>query len=78
MLRDELEFFIANQEQLVSKFPNKILIIKDKQVVGVYNSPLEAYKEAQKVHKLGTFLIQPCEIGSGAYTVTISTQEVFN
>lgn len=77
MFSEELEFFIVNQEQLVSQFPGKTLVIKDKRVIGIYNNPLEAYVETLKVYELGTFMIQPCEEGPGAYTVTISTQEVF-
>jgi hypothetical protein len=78
MLRDELQFFIANQDDLVRQYRGKVLVIKEKKIIGVYSSPLEAYIEAQKQHELGTFLIQPCEPGSEAYTVTISSHEVLS
>lgn len=77
MLKDELEFFITNQAELVKQYFGKILVIKNKGIIGVYDSALEAYLESQKENELGTFMIQPCENGMEAYTVTISSQEIF-
>lgn len=77
MLKEELDFFITNQDELVKQYAGKILVIKNKEVIGVYNNVLEAYLEAQKENELGTFMIQPCENGVEAYTVTISSQEIF-
>lgn len=73
MLKDELDFFIRNQDRLVKLYPGKVLVIKQEEVVGAYQTPLEAYLEAKKEHEPGTFMIQPCEPGPGAYTLTIAT-----
>lgn len=48
MLKDELDFFIANQPELVKQYAGKILVIKNKEIIGIYNNVLEAYLEAQK------------------------------
>ena len=77
MLKDELDYFVANQAELVKQYAGKILVIKNKAVIGVYSNVLEAYIESQKENELGTFMIQPCENGIDAYTVTISSQEIF-
>jgi hypothetical protein len=77
MLNDELTYFIENQSELVKQHAGKVLVLKDRQVVGVYNDVMEAYLEAQKRYPLGTFMLQPCEAGPEAYTVTISSQEIF-
>ena len=71
MFDKELRFFIANQGELVKKYAGKILVIRADEVVGVYDSALQAYIEAQKQFALGTFMLQPCEPGPEAYTVTI-------
>jgi hypothetical protein len=71
-LQRELDYFIANQERLVERYRDKVLVIKDQQVVGAYDTPIEAYTEAQKKYDLGTFMIQPCSPGPAAYTVTIN------
>lgn len=77
MFKKELDFFIDNQDSLVNQYQGKVLVLKDQQVVGVYQTPLEAYLEAQKSYEIGTFMIQPCEPGPQAYTVTISTHGIF-
>ena len=73
MFDKELAFFIAHQEELVGKHRGKILVIRDEQIEGIYASPLEAYLSAQKQFPPGTFMIQPCEPGPDAYTVTINS-----
>jgi hypothetical protein len=67
----ELKFFITHQDELVAQHDGKVLVIRGEQVEGVYNSPLEAYLEAEKKFRPGTFMIQPCAPGPEAYTVTI-------
>lgn len=78
MFTDELEFFVANQERLVSEYSGKVLVIKGKALLGVYDTPLQAYLETQREHELGTFMIQPCQPGPEAYNVTIGSIQAFN
>ena len=73
MFDKELGYFVAHQDELVAKHRGKILVICGEKVVGVYQSPLAAYDGAQKQYPVGTFMIQPCEPGPEAYTVTISS-----
>lgn len=73
MFEEELKYFISNQDDLVKKYRGKILVLKGKEVLGAYSSPMEAFVGAQKDHKLGTFMIQPCEPGPEAYTVTLAS-----
>ena len=74
MFIQELEYFIANQAMLVSKFGGKVLVIKGEEVIGVYDDMLEAYRETQKVYKPGTFMLQRCLPGPEAYTEMIGSQ----
>jgi len=77
MFDRELQFFIANQDRLVADHRGKTLILRGEEVVGVLDSPLEAYLEAIKSYEPGSFMIQPCAEGSDAYTVTITSHEIF-
>ncbi len=77
MFKDELEFFVANQEGLVEKYRGKVLVIKGKEILGVYDTPLEAYLETQKQYEPGTFMIQPCQPGPEAYNVTLGSIQSF-
>jgi hypothetical protein len=76
MFQQELDFFKENQQNLVAQFEGKILVIKGNQVLGAYNNMIEAYKEAIKIFKPGSFMIQPCINGPEAYTVTISSSGI--
>lgn len=69
----ELKYFIAHQDELVRKHAGKALVLRGEEVVGAYETPLEAYLEAQQRFPVGTFMIQPCAPGPAAYTVTINT-----
>lgn len=73
MLTKELDFFIAHQDELVAKHRGKTLVIRGETVVGAYPSPLDAYLAGRREFPAGTFMVQPCEPGPGAYTVSLST-----
>ncbi|HVR72524.1 MAG TPA: hypothetical protein VMT87_16940 [Vicinamibacteria bacterium] len=72
MFDTELAFFIAHQDELVAQHRGKALVIRGEKVEGAYDSPLQAYLAAQRTFPPGTFMIQPCEPGPNAYTVTIN------
>jgi len=76
MFEKELDFFIDHQAELVSKYRGQILLLKDAAVVGAYPTPLAAEAAAQVRFESGTYMLQPCEPGPGAYTVTVSSQGV--
>lgn len=73
VFQQELDYFMAHQDELVRAHRGKVLVIRGTQVVGAYSSPLEAYVEAQKSYRLGTFMIQACEPGPEAYSATVSS-----
>ncbi len=77
MLDREFAYFREHQPELVAQYPGRFLVIKNEQVIGDYSSELEAYREAQKQHELGTFLIQRCAAGTAVYTQTFHSRVRF-
>ena len=73
MFDKELRFFIDHQDEFVAKHGGKVLVLRGEKVEGAYDSPLEAYLSAKEQFPVGTFMIQPCEPGSSAYSVTIGS-----
>ena len=69
-LAREFRYFVRHQDELVSKYEGKVLVIKDDSVVGVFDTELAALRATAKVHEPGTFMIQRCEPGPACYTVT--------
>ena len=69
-LKGEFDYFRANQDALVEQYNGRVIVIKDRVVLGAYDSHIEAVVETQKHHELGTFLVQAVSPGKEAYTVT--------
>ena len=62
------EFYLANQDAMVVQYNGRFIVIKDDEVVGAYDSDLEAVTKTKKVHSLGTFLVQKVSAGEADYT----------
>lgn len=70
MLDNEFYFYRTNQNDLVSKYNGRFVVITGNKVIGDYGSYLEAYVKTKKQYEPGTFLIQECTEGNSAYTIT--------
>ena len=58
MLDREYEYYQENKQELLQRYLDKFVVIKDNSVIGSYDSKEEALSNTIKEHKLGTFLIQ--------------------
>lgn len=76
-LANDFHYYLDNQKELVKKYNGKVIVIKDCEVIGVYNSEQEAFIETSKNHPLGTFLIQKCESGKDNYTQNFHSRVAF-
>lgn len=73
-LEEEFEYYLSNQDDLVKEYNGKYLVIRDHEVVGVYDSELDAYKDASEKYEMGTFLIQHCLPGEESHTQTFHSR----
>ncbi len=60
LLKKEYDFYKENENQFIKKYKGKFIVIKNKEVLGVYDSKIDAYVKTQEEHKVGTFLIHQC------------------
>lgn len=77
-LVQEFEYYLANQQEFVRKYNGKFIAIKDQKVIGTYDDQLSAINETQKLHKVGTFLVQKVVPGDSAYTQTFHSRVTFS
>lgn len=77
MLETEFNYYRKHQNELVSKFEGKYLLIVGEDVVGVFESEIDAYASGQSKFALGTFLIQQCLPGVDNYTQTFHSRVSF-
>lgn len=75
-LKQEFEFYRANQDDLVKRYDGKVIALKNHEVLGVYDSHLDAFTDMVKDHERGTFMIQQVSEGSEAYTAILSSPQV--
>ncbi len=78
LLEKEFKYYLTNQIKLVAKYNSKFLVIKNDQVIGVYDTKQEAYDTASAENELGTFLIQQCLPGTVGTTQTFHSQAIFS
>jgi hypothetical protein len=76
-LEKEFKYYLEHQDELVKKYNGKFIVIKDRQVIGAFDSELEAIEKTAEKHELGTFLVQKCEPGSESYTQTYHSRVTF-
>jgi hypothetical protein len=76
-LEKEFKYYLEHQDDLVKKYNGKFIVIKDRKVIGAFDSELEAIEKTAEKHELGTFLVQKCEPGSESYTQTYTSRVTF-
>jgi len=54
------KFFEDNLQDLLSKYANMYIVIKNQCVIAAYSSFDEAYEKTIKLEVLGSFIIQQC------------------
>lgn len=78
MLEKSFKYYLKHQSELVKKYNEKFIVIKNEKVIGVFTSHSEAYNETVKEHELGTFLIQHCLPGKDSYSQTFHSQVIIH
>jgi len=76
-LEKDFDFYLNHQDELVKKYNGKYIVIKNGEVLGSYESDIEAVEETTKMHELGTFLVQYCSPGDKSYTSHFHSRVVF-
>ena len=76
-LEKEFKYYLEHQDEFVKKYNGKFIVIKNQEVIGVFDSELEAIEKTTEKHELGTFLVQKCERGSESYTQTYHSRVTF-
>ena len=70
-LKKNLDWYIANQQELSATHNGKILLIVDQKLIDVFDTMDKAFATAMDKYQPGTFTLQPCSPGSESYTVML-------
>lgn len=77
MLEQEFSYYISNKDLLIKQYLGRFLVIKDQEVVGDFDTEIDAYSFGVSNYELGTFLIQQCLPGEESYTQTFHSRVIF-
>ena len=67
----DFKWFVDNYQALYEKYGHKFLAIKEKQVIGAYDSFIDAIENTEE--EPGSFIVQECNGNESAYTNYISS-----
>nr|DAR36284.1 MAG TPA: hypothetical protein [Caudoviricetes sp.] len=60
LLKEDFNYYVQNHKEIVKKYLNKYIVIKEQSIVDSYDTFEEAVSESSKKYDLGTFIIQKC------------------
>ena len=76
MKNKDFEWFLENYNDLFFKYGRKFLVIKNQEVIGVYDEAGEAVRQTMKLEELGSFIVQKCTGDETGYTNYISSWQL--
>ena len=76
-LEKEFKYYLENQDELVKKYNGKVVVIKNSEVIGVFDTEIEAIDKTSEKEELGTFLVQKCEPGTDSYSQMYNSRVAF-
>lgn len=76
--KSDFEYFIAHYQELYEKYGHKFIAIKNKTVLGVYDTEIAAIDDISKQYPLGTFIIQECNGDESGYSNYISSWQIIS
>jgi hypothetical protein len=69
----DFEWFLENYSELFKQYGEAYLVIKDEEVIGVYNDFNNAIDTTLLTEEIGTFIVQKCDGTESAYTLHIAS-----
>ncbi|KUO65740.1 MAG: hypothetical protein APF84_00310 [Gracilibacter sp. BRH_c7a] len=73
----DYQWFLENYSELFAKHGVSYLAIKNKTILGVYESYADGVRSVSNKEKPGTFIVQNCNGNESAYTNYIASTNFF-
>ncbi len=74
----DFDYFVENYKDFYQKYGHKYIAIKNKTVIGVFDTESQAIEEISKKYPLGTFIVQECNGDESGYTNYISSWQLIS
>lgn len=70
---EDFNWFQENYEKLQKEYGDCFIVIKNKSVIGTFETYADAVCETKKNERLGTFIVQECHSSGGIYHACIAS-----
>lgn len=74
----DFEFFIAHYDELYEKYGHKFIVIRNQEILGVYEDVVSAVRITSESYPIGTFIVQECNGDESGYTNYISSWQLID
>ena len=72
-MNEDYKWFEENYLELSKTYGDSFLVIKNKRVIGVYDSYGSGVSETRKTELLGTFIVQKCQANGEIFQCCIAS-----
>ena len=72
---EDFNYFLKNYDEIYKQYGHTFVVIKNKNVIGVYNNVAEALKNTKE--PIGSYILQECNGKESGYTSYISSFNLF-
>lgn len=69
--KNDFDFFTQHYQEFFTEYGHKFLAIKNKEILGAYDSVMDAITNLQNKYEVGSYIIQECTGNESAYRTTI-------
>lgn len=69
--KSDFDYFTCHYQEFFNKYGYKFLAIKNKEILGEYDSISEAIEDLSPDYAIGNYIIQECTGDESAYRTTI-------
>jgi hypothetical protein len=76
MLDKEYKYFKKHEAEFLQKYQGRFILIKGEEVVGDFETEVQAYQEGVNKYGLGNFMLKQCV--PGADRQTFHTRAIFS
>lgn len=76
--KNDFNYFINHYQEFYKQYGHKFIVIKDKEILGSYDTEWDAIDTTSKKYPLGSFIVQECNGDESGYTNYISSWQLFS
>lgn len=72
----DFDFFLDNYNNFYKEYGHKFIAIKNKKILGIFDSEIEAIHKISRDYPIGSFIVQECNGNESGYTNYISSWQL--